>query len=84
VDLVNLKKRDVFVISAGATNMYGNNTNEALMNIIKFIQNNDNTNIMILGIPHRRDLFEYLCLSRAFQVFNKKLKKVANSFKRLL
>jgi hypothetical protein len=52
VDLVNLKKRDVIVISAGANYVYGNNPNEALMKIVKFTQNNGNTNIMILGIPH--------------------------------
>jgi hypothetical protein len=36
---------------------------------------------MILGIPHRHDLVEYSCVNRAIQVFNHKLKKVANSFK---
>jgi hypothetical protein len=46
VDLVNLKKRNVIVISAGAGNVYRNNPNKALMNTIKFIQNNGNTNIM--------------------------------------
>jgi hypothetical protein len=49
---VNLKKRDVSVISTGAIDVYRNNPNEALMKIIKFIQINSNTNIMILGIPH--------------------------------
>jgi lysophospholipase L1-like esterase len=81
VDLVNLKKRDVIVISAGANNVYRNNPNEALMKIIKFIQNNGNTNIMILGISHRHDLVEYSCVNRAIRVFNHKLKKLANSFK---
>jgi lysophospholipase L1-like esterase len=80
VDLVNLKKCDVIVITAGANDVHRNNPNEALMSIIKFIQNNGNTN-MILGIPHRHDLVEYSCVNRAFQVFNHKLKKVANSFK---
>jgi hypothetical protein len=36
---------------------------------------------MILGITHRHDLVEYSCVHRAIQVFNHKLKKVANSFK---
>jgi hypothetical protein len=40
VDLENLKNRDVIVISAGANNVYRNNPNEALIKIIKFIQNN--------------------------------------------
>jgi hypothetical protein len=50
------------------------------MKIIKFIQNKGNSNIMILGIPHRYDLVEYSCVNRAIQVFNHKLNKVANSF----
>jgi hypothetical protein len=48
VDLVNLKKRDVIVISAGANYVYRNYPNEALTKI-KFIQNYGNTNKMILG-----------------------------------
>jgi hypothetical protein len=36
---------------------------------------------MILGITHRHDLVEYSCVHREIQVFNHKLKKVANSFK---
>jgi hypothetical protein len=67
VDLVNLKKRDVIVFSAGA-DMYRNNPNEPLMKIIKFIQNNLHTNIMILGIPHRHDLAEYSCVNGAIQL----------------
>jgi hypothetical protein len=43
VDFVNSKKRDVIVISAGANNVYRNNPTEALMNIIKFVQNSGNT-----------------------------------------
>jgi hypothetical protein len=78
---VNLKKHDVIVFSAGANDVYRNNPNEALMKIIKFIHNNGNTNIMILGIPHRHDLVEYSCVNRAIMVFNHKLKRVANSFK---
>jgi hypothetical protein len=46
----------------------------------EFIDNNGNTHIMVLGIPHRRDLVEYSCVNRTIQVFNYKLKNVANSF----
>jgi hypothetical protein len=40
------------------------------MNIIMFIQNNGNTNIMILGTPHRHCLVEYSYVNRAIKVFN--------------
>jgi hypothetical protein len=41
---MNLKERAVVVISAGANDVYRNNPNEALINIIKFVHNNSNTN----------------------------------------
>jgi hypothetical protein len=46
-------------VVCGTNDVYRNNPNEALMKIIKFIQINGNTNIMILDIPHRHDLVEY-------------------------
>jgi hypothetical protein len=44
VVLVNLKKCDVIVISAGANDVYRNNPNEALMEIIKFILTSSTSN----------------------------------------
>jgi hypothetical protein len=64
-EILDLKKCDVIVTSAGANDVYRNN--KALMNIIKFIQNNGNTNIMILGVPHRHDLVEYSCVNEQFR-----------------
>jgi len=80
MNLRNLNKRDVTVISAGANDVYMNNSNMALLKITKLIQNNCNTNIIIFGVPHRYDLLEYSCVNTAIQVFNSKLKKVATSF----
>jgi len=75
LDLENLNKRDVIVLSAGANNVYMNNSNVVLSKIIKFIQNNRNTKIIKLGVPQRYDLVEYSCINTAFQLFNCKLKK---------
>jgi hypothetical protein len=47
---------------------------------MKIIQNNGKTNIMILSITHRHDLVEHSCVNSVIQLFNYKLKKVANSF----
>jgi hypothetical protein len=42
------------------------------MKIVKFIKDNGNADIMILGMPHRCrcDLVEYSCVSRRIQAFN--------------
>jgi hypothetical protein len=80
VALMNLKKGDVIVLSVGTNDVYGNNSKEALIKISTFIQNNFNTNIMILSIPHRHDLVAYSCLNKAIQSFNSTLKRVVKSF----
>jgi len=80
MDLVDLNKQDVVVISAGANDVYMNSCSVALLKITKFIQNNCNTNMKIYGVPHRYDLAEYSCVSRAIRAFNCKLKKVATLF----
>jgi len=81
MDLVDLNKQDVVVISAGENDLYMNNCSVALLKITKFIQNNCNTNMIIYGVPHRYDLAEYSCVNRAIGAFNCKLKKVATLFK---
>jgi len=81
MDLVDLNKQDVVVISAGANGVYMNSCSVALLKITKFIQNNCNTNMIIYGVPHRYDLAEYSCVNRAIQAFKCKLKKVATLFK---
>jgi hypothetical protein len=40
-------KCDLIVLSAGANDQYGDNPKEALMKIIKFMQHNGNTNIIM-------------------------------------
>jgi hypothetical protein len=50
----------VIAISDGGNDVYRNNPNEALMKIVKSIQNG-NTNIIILAIPYRHYLVEYAC-----------------------
>ena len=47
-DLVSLNKSNVIVISAGANDIYKNNSKVALVKTIKFIQNNSLTNIILL------------------------------------
>jgi len=75
-----LNKRDVIVLSAGANNVYMNNSKVALSKIIKSIQKSCNTKIIILSVPQRYDLVEYSCVNRAIQLFNNKLKKIVKSF----
>jgi hypothetical protein len=80
MDLMGLDKQDVIVISAGANDIYRNNSGVALRKTIQFIQNNYNTNIIVYGVPQRYDLLSSSCVNVAIQTFNSKLKNLASSF----
>lgn len=52
----SLTKNEVIVIHGGSNDVYRNNSKVALLQIVKFIQDINNTNIIVLDIPHRYDL----------------------------
>jgi hypothetical protein len=52
----HLRKNDVLVLWGGANNIYQNNIRDALKCIASFVEEVNNTNIIILSIPLRRDL----------------------------
>ena len=64
------ESNDVIVVNDGSNDVKKNNTNVALFQITKCIQNISNTNIIILSILHRYDLTEYSCVNKEFKEFN--------------
>jgi lysophospholipase L1-like esterase len=69
-DLQNLHQHDVIFLNAGANDIFKNNKRVALTQIIKFIQRNHVTNIIILDIPHRYDLSLSSCVNSEIEEFN--------------
>jgi hypothetical protein len=80
IDLVELDKKDVIVISAGANDIYRNNASVALRKTVQFMQRNYNTNIIVYGVPQRYDLLPSSCVNAAIHAFNTRLKKLASSY----
>ena len=48
---------------------------------MKFFQDNEKSNIIMLDIPHRYDLPDNLQVDKDIKTFNSKLKKIAKLFK---
>ena len=76
LDVVNMKMHDVIVLCAGVNDVYRNNAIVAYRNIINFVMKNNNTNIVIIGVPHRHDLSEHSCVNVGLRSFNNKLKNI--------
>jgi GTPase SAR1 family protein len=77
----NLTKNDVIVIHGGSNDVYRNNSKVALLQIVKFIQDVNNTNIVVLDIPHRYDLGKNSYVNKEIQYFNQKRRKITKLFK---
>jgi len=80
LEVVNMNKHDVIVLSVGANDVYRNNYIVAYRSIIKFVMRNSNSNIIIMEIPHRHDLSDCSCVNTAIQSFNNKLKNIAAKY----
>jgi hypothetical protein len=80
-NLIHLTKNDVIVLSGGSNDVNKVNKNVALSKIIKFIQFNGSTNMIILGITHRHDLpCHYSAINTEICVISRKLIKIIKNF----
>jgi hypothetical protein len=82
-ELNELGKEDVIVLSVGTNDMKnfnGTKGSGVVVKITKFMQTYNNTNIAIIGIPHRFDLNKESGINLEIQKINTKLKKMTKLF----
>jgi len=53
VDSFRLTKNNVLVLVGGVNDVYNNNSRKVVLQIVKFLEDNDNANIIMLDVPHR-------------------------------
>jgi hypothetical protein len=75
-----LIKKDVIVFLGGSNDVYRNNSVTALMQVVKFCEVVNNTNIIVLDIPHRYDLENNSTVNKEIQTFNRKLRMITKHF----
>jgi len=69
--------KDVLICNGGANDVYNSNSKKVILQIMKFFQENDKTNIVMLDILHRYDLPDNLHVNKGSKTFNSELKKYA-------
>jgi hypothetical protein len=75
-EIAGFTKEDLVIIWGGANDVNKNESMKGLMNLHEFVEQNINTNFMIITIPHRHDLLDTSCVNNEVQNFNAKLHKV--------
>ena len=79
-DTDKLTKDDFLIVCSGANDIYKNSSNDALKNIIKFIQSVNNTNIILVCVPHRFDLSTNSDTNNRINLHNGKLLNLPKTF----
>jgi len=71
----NPTKKDVVVIWGGTQDIGRNESKKALQQIRNFVQNHNQTNVIVMSAPYRHDLDHDSCVNKEVTVYNRKLKK---------
>jgi lysophospholipase L1-like esterase len=75
-ETADFSKEDMIIIWGGSNDVNRNESMKGPMNLNEFVDQRNNTHIMIAQIPHRHDLLATSCINEEVQNFNKKLQKI--------
>ena len=78
--LILSQKSDFLIVCSGANDVYKNNSNNALKNIIKLIKSVKNTNVILVCVPHRFDLADHSVTNKLINLHNSKLFNLQKNF----
>jgi hypothetical protein len=79
-DMEALTKKDFLIICSGTSDIDRNSSKNALKNIINVIKNINQTNIIIVNVPHRYDVTVHPHINSSIKFFNSQLLKLTNRF----
>jgi len=71
-----LKKDDLVIVWGGANDISRNNSKQALKSLSKFVNENNELNIVLINSPHRHDLAPDSCVNQEVIKFNRQLNKI--------
>ena len=79
-EIEQLTQNDIVIVCGGTNNISKNESKTGLRHVTHFVQNKRNTNVIIMGAPHRYDLEESSCVNKEVKVFNRKLNKIMKRY----
>ena len=77
----NLTKSDLIVFYGWTKDISSNESSKGLRSLLDFAQRTSNTNVLMLGAPHRYDLPHFSCVNTEVKLFNNKLQNHMSTFK---
>jgi lysophospholipase L1-like esterase len=80
-EIESLTQEDLVIICGGTNDVAKNETTLGLRSLDKFVENINNTNVILLGVLHRFDLMSTSCVNSEVNSFNRKLKKILKRYK---
>jgi hypothetical protein len=73
-----LMKEDLIIFLDGTNDISGNEAKKGLHSLKDFTQRTINTNLILLGAPHRHDLPPQSCINREVKLYNKRLQSLVS------
>lgn len=77
----NLTKNDFLIICSRANDTDRNDSKTAFKNIVNFIKNVNNTNIVLISASLSHNILKYSYVNSLTKLFNSKLHKLARAFR---
>jgi ferredoxin-fold anticodon binding domain-containing protein len=75
-EIASFTNKDLAIIRGGPNDSNRNESMKGLKNLNEFVNLRNNTNFMVVTIPHRHDLLDTSCVNTEVQNFNAKLHKI--------
>jgi carboxypeptidase C (cathepsin A) len=75
-EIRTLGKNDAVIVCGGSNDSNKNEASVGLRQLKKFVSVTQDTNILIVTAPHRRDLQVSSCVNKEIEVFNRKSRKM--------
>jgi hypothetical protein len=79
----SLTKNDIVILWGGSCDVGKNESTKGLNQLENFIQKHDNTNFIVMGVPHRYDLDFNSCVNEEVRVYNRELVKCLESYENI-
>ena len=77
-EIKTLQSDDLVVVWGGANNIRKNNMREARKSVSKFVDTNQDLNIVLINSPCRYDLIPESCVNNEVNTFNRQVKKLCS------